>query len=101
MTKQQKVSALREHAALFAKTIRPVYVALNWEWANDVGKTSVPSAEEIERTLRRLIDSVETSGRVQTGGLEVYIDDDAFGFEFARGLKCYDATGEWQPFGRD
>lgn len=77
---------LKEKIRKFAEDVHPIYVLLKWEWHY----TGVPTVEQIEETLTRLIqDSVkDNNSGWQTGGLYVQKDVEIEN-EWSFGMEIY------------
>ena len=72
----------------FAEKVAPIYKLLDWRWSDS---DLPPAAAEIEQALQELIEVQGGRGRVATGGLEVFYDEEdrEIGISFSYGDSTY------------
>jgi hypothetical protein len=89
---------LRELVPVFSVKVAPVYVILNWTWADRKDKPPyIPTSEDISKTLLDLIDGLSSDLKSDgTGGLDVYYLDPTakngrgeYGLTFVLDSKSY------------
>ena len=71
----------------FAEKVAPIFKLLGWRWHDS---DTPPTQDEIEQTLRRLIDGLGDNGCYSTGGLSVfYIEEESeigISFEYRKSV---------------
>lgn len=78
---------LERHIPTLAARFAPYYFVAKWEWKVDANKQShpgyIPTAEDIARVLRMLLDTVrESHNSTSSGGLCVWVEGDCVGASF-------------------